>query len=169
MGSSDVDAAVAWPGEHKLHGRLGDEEAGTAIFECFTGTALHCRITRADFKSKDEVFLKSVRADVGGGGVEEYRVIHGLDPRSRQTPSEKWFRASMAALSLAPRLARQSADKGSKYGLFILGCLYCWGEGGVAQDHAAAVSQFQAASAQNFDEAQHWPRPLVSASVGRCT
>ena len=75
MGSSDVDAAVAWPGERKLHVRLGDEEAGTAIFECFTGAALHRRITRADFKSKDEVFLKSVRADVGGGGVEEYRVI----------------------------------------------------------------------------------------------
>jgi hypothetical protein len=90
LGSSDVDDAVAWPVEHKLHGRLGDEEAGTAIFERFTGAALHCRITRVDFKSNDAVFLKSVRADVGGGGVEEW-VIHGLDPKARQTPSGKWF------------------------------------------------------------------------------
>jgi TPR repeat protein len=53
-------------------------------------------------------------------------------------------------------LARQSAGKGSKYGQFMLGCLYYWGEGGVAQDHAAAVAQFRLAAAQNFDAAQHW-------------
>ena len=36
----------------------------------------------------------------------------------------------------------------------MLGCLYYWGKGGVAQDHAAAVSQFQLAAARCG--AEHW-------------
>jgi hypothetical protein len=55
-----VVAAVASPDGHMLHGRLGDEEAGTSIFERVISATPHCP--------------KSLRADVGGGGVEECAV-----------------------------------------------------------------------------------------------
>ena len=61
--------------------------------------------------------------------------------------------AKDAARSLA--LARASAGKGSKYGQLTLGKLYRLGEGGVAQDYAAAVAQFRLATAQGYDEAQN--------------
>jgi len=60
--------------------------------------------------------------------------------------------AKYAARSLA--LARASADEGSKYGQLTLGKLYRLGEGGVAQDYAAAVAQYRLAAAQGYDEAQ---------------
>jgi len=60
--------------------------------------------------------------------------------------------AKYAARSLA--LARASADEGSKYGQLTLGNLYRLGEGGVAQDYAAAVAQYQLAAAQGYDRAQ---------------
>jgi len=58
-----------------------------------------------------------------------------------------------AARSLA--LARASAGKDSKYGQFVLGELYYLGEGGVAQDYAAAVAQYRLAAAQDYDLAQN--------------
>jgi len=60
--------------------------------------------------------------------------------------------AKDAARSLA--LARASAGKGSKYGQMMLGWLYHKGEGGVAQDYAAAVAQCRLAAAQDCDQAQ---------------
>ena len=59
-----------------------------------------------------------------------------------------------AARSLV--LARESAVKGSKYGQETLGVLYHKGEGGVAQDYAAAVGQYRLAAAQQYDMAQNW-------------
>jgi len=61
--------------------------------------------------------------------------------------------AKNAARSLS--LARASAGKGSKYGQFVLGWLYHFGEGGVAQDYAAAVAQFRLAAAQGYHLAQN--------------
>jgi len=61
--------------------------------------------------------------------------------------------AKDAARSLA--LARASAGKGSKYGQCTLGDLYYSGEGGVAQDYAAAVAQYRLAAAQGYDMAQN--------------
>jgi TPR repeat protein len=52
----------------------------------------------------------------------------------------------MTALSLALRLARQSAGKGSKHGLFMLG----WG---VAHDNAEALRWLKLAAAQGLSEA----------------
>jgi len=52
-------------------------------------------------------------------------------------------------------LARASAGEGSKYGQWMLGKLYYAGEGGVAQDYAAAVAQFRLAAAQGDDGAQN--------------
>jgi len=57
------------------------------------------------------------------------------------------------ARSLA--LARQSAGKGSKYGQVVLGRLYLWAVGGVAQDYAAAALQFRLAEVQGYDVAQY--------------
>jgi len=53
-------------------------------------------------------------------------------------------------------LARASAGEGSKYGQWSLGKLYQYGnsEGGVSQDHAAAVAQYRLAAAQGYDAAQ---------------
>jgi len=58
-----------------------------------------------------------------------------------------------ASRSLA--LARAIEGKGSKYGQLVLGDLYRLGEGGVAQDYAAAVAQYRLAAAQGYDQAQH--------------
>jgi TPR repeat protein len=54
-------------------------------------------------------------------------------------------------------LARESAAKGSRYGQVTLGKLYRAGEGGVAQDYAAALAQYRLAAAaqQNYDSAQN--------------
>ena len=57
-----------------------------------------------------------------------------------------------AVLSL--KLARKSSEKGSKYGQFVLGYLYDFGEGCAPQDYAQAYRLYQLAVAQNFDEAQ---------------
>jgi len=54
----------------------------------------------------------------------------------------------------SPPLARESASKDNTYGQIMLGRLYRWGEGGVAQGYAAAVAQYQLAAAQGYDEAQ---------------
>ncbi len=51
-------------------------------------------------------------------------------------------------------LARESSGKGSRYGQAVLGLLYEWGEGGVAEDYAQAPALYRLAAAQNFDEAQ---------------
>jgi len=56
------------------------------------------------------------------------------------------------ALSL--ELARESSGKGSRYGQCMLGELYEYGVGGVAQDDAQAVALYRLAAAQNLDEAQ---------------
>jgi len=58
-----------------------------------------------------------------------------------------------AARSLA--LARASAGEGSKYGQRALGRLYEEGEGGVAQDYAAALAQYRLAAAQGYDTARN--------------
>jgi len=58
-----------------------------------------------------------------------------------------------AARSLA--LARAIEGNGSKYGQCMLGDLYRFGEGGVAQDYAAAVAQYRLAAAQDYDQAQN--------------
>jgi len=60
--------------------------------------------------------------------------------------------AKDAARSLA--LARAIEGKGSKYGQYVLGELYYLGEGGVAQDYAAAVAQYRLAAAQGYGLAQ---------------
>ena len=57
------------------------------------------------------------------------------------------------ARSLA--LARASAGEGSKYGQWTLGWLYQIGEGGVAQDYAAALVHYRLAAAQGYDAAQN--------------
>jgi TPR repeat protein len=57
------------------------------------------------------------------------------------------------ARSLA--LARESAAKGSKYGQRLLGYFYQKGLAGVMQDRTKAVSMYQLAAAQNYDEAQN--------------
>jgi hypothetical protein len=58
-----------------------------------------------------------------------------------------------AARSL--ELARESSEKGSRYGQNTLGLLYKYGLGGVAQDYAQAVALYRLAAAQNLDEAQY--------------
>ena len=57
-----------------------------------------------------------------------------------------------AARSL--ELARESSEKGSRYGQNTLGLLYKYGLGGVAQDYAQAVAFYRLAAAQNLDAAQ---------------
>jgi len=57
------------------------------------------------------------------------------------------------ARSLA--LARESAAKGSKHGQRLLGLFYQKGLAGVVQDGTKAVSMYQLAAAQNYDEAQN--------------
>ena len=54
---------------HKLYGRRGDAEPDLTIIKHFTGKESHWRITRADFE--DDAFLFTLRADVGGGTLEE--------------------------------------------------------------------------------------------------
>ena len=53
-------------------------------------------------------------------------------------------------------LARESSGKGSRYGQYVLGELYQFGEGGVAHDiaQAQALALYRLAAAQNFDGAQ---------------
>ena len=51
-------------------------------------------------------------------------------------------------------LARESSEKGSRYGQYVLGELYRLGEGGVALDKFKAVALYRLAAAQNLDEAQ---------------
>ena len=57
-----------------------------------------------------------------------------------------------AALSL--ELARYSSRKGSRYGQYVLGLIYQYGRGGVAQDDTQAVVFYRLAAAQGLDEAQ---------------
>ena len=57
-----------------------------------------------------------------------------------------------AALSL--ELAHYSSRKGSRYGQYVLGLIYQYGRGGVAQDDAQAVVFYRLAAAQGLDEAQ---------------
>ena len=57
-----------------------------------------------------------------------------------------------AARSL--ELARESSEKGSRYGQNTLGLLYKYCLGGVAQDYAQAVALYRLAAAQNLDDAQ---------------
>ena len=54
-------------------------------------------------------------------------------------------------------LARKSSGSGlgSRYGQHVLGVMYKYGVGGVAQDHIQALSLLRLAAAQNFDEAQN--------------
>ena len=52
-------------------------------------------------------------------------------------------------------LARESSGRGSRYGQQVLGTLYHYGEGGVAQDVAQALAFYRLAAAQNLDAAQH--------------
>ena len=52
-------------------------------------------------------------------------------------------------------LARESSGKGSRYGQYVLGLFYRWGQGGVAQDYAQAVALYRLAAAQNLDGAQN--------------
>jgi TPR repeat protein len=51
-------------------------------------------------------------------------------------------------------LARESSGKGSRYGQCVLGVLYQFGVGGVAQDYAQALALYRLAAAQNLDRAQ---------------
>jgi TPR repeat protein len=51
-------------------------------------------------------------------------------------------------------LARESSGRDSRYGLYWLGTLYHYGEGGVAQDVAQALAFYRLAAAQNLDAAQ---------------
>jgi hypothetical protein len=51
-------------------------------------------------------------------------------------------------------LARESSEKGSRYGQYVLSQLYRYGEGGVVEDHAQAVALYRLAAAQNLDCAQ---------------
>ena len=57
-----------------------------------------------------------------------------------------------AARSL--ELARESSEKGSRYGQYALGVLYYAGDGGAAQDYAQAVALYRLAATQNHDAAQ---------------
>ena len=57
-----------------------------------------------------------------------------------------------AARSL--ELARESSGKGSRYGQYVLGRLYQYSDGVVAQDYAQAVALFRLAAAQNLDAGQ---------------
>ena len=69
-----------------------------------------------------------------------------------------------AARSL--ELMRASAGKGSRYGQYVLGRLYLYGAGGVAQDDAQAFALYQLAAAQNFDEAQYRLGYRYNAGLG---
>jgi TPR repeat protein len=51
-------------------------------------------------------------------------------------------------------LARESSEKGSRYGQYVLGVLNEFGKGGVAQDKVKAVALYRLAAAQNLDSAQ---------------
>ena len=51
-------------------------------------------------------------------------------------------------------LARESSERGSRYGQLALGLLYQHGGGGVTQDDAQALALYRLAAAQNLDEAQ---------------
>jgi len=51
-------------------------------------------------------------------------------------------------------LARKSSELGSRYGQYMLGYLYQYGYGGVAQDDAQAVALYRLAAAQNLENAQ---------------
>lgn len=57
-----------------------------------------------------------------------------------------------AARSL--ELARKSSESGSRYGQYVLGALYRFGEGGIAQDYAQALALYRLAAVRNLDEAQ---------------
>ena len=52
------------------------------------------------------------------------------------------------------KLARESSERGSRYGQYVLGKLYQYGAGGVAQDYIQAVALHRLAVAQNLDLAQ---------------
>ena len=51
-------------------------------------------------------------------------------------------------------LACESSERGSRYGQYMLGVLYKYGDGGLARDVAQAVALIQLAVAQNLDWAQ---------------
>jgi TPR repeat protein len=67
----------------------------------------------------------------------------------------------------AEHLARESSDKGSKYGQYALGRLYWYGwwngMASVKQDGAQAVALYRLAAAQNLDKAQ-WSLGVVYES-----
>ena len=50
--------------------------------------------------------------------------------------------------------ARESSERGSRYGQYTLGTLHRHGLGGLAQDHTQALAFYQLAAAQGFDGAQ---------------
>ena len=52
-------------------------------------------------------------------------------------------------------LARESSGKGSRYGQFVLGWLYLYGEGGISKDYAKGLALHRLAAAQNLNEAQY--------------
>ena len=52
-------------------------------------------------------------------------------------------------------LARESSGLGSRYGQYVLGLFYKYGEVGVAQDYVLAVALYRLAAAQNLDVALH--------------
>jgi len=54
---------------HKLYGRRGDVEPDLTIIKHFTDKDPHWRITRANIE--DDAFMFTLRADVGGGTLEE--------------------------------------------------------------------------------------------------
>ena len=59
-----------------------------------------------------------------------------------------------AARSL--ELACESSGRGSRYGQHVLGELYNFGKGGVAQDYDQAVAFYRLAAEQGLDDAQWW-------------
>ncbi len=69
-----------------------------------------------------------------------------------------------AARSL--ELARESSQKGSRYGQYALGRLYVSGVGGVARDHAQALALYRRAAAQNFDGAQIFLGTMYHEGLG---
>ena len=66
-----------------------------------------------------------------------------------------WGNGCIIYRALSVKLARESSEKGSRYGQYVLGNSYRYGAGGVAQDDAQALALFRLAAAQNLDGAQY--------------
>jgi hypothetical protein len=65
-------------------------------------------------------------------------------------------------------LALHSADKGSKYGQYVLGSLHQRGMGGLPQDSTKAITFFRLAAEQTLDAAQFTQRILYISGYGNC-